>query len=62
MLMLGIFGAYSRGTALAGFGGQFFLIFEIVLIWFVVATFNLVHDVAAIHDLCTLLIASGNLF
>ena len=32
------------------------------LFYFVVDIFDLVHDVAAIHGLCELLIASGNPF
>ena len=38
--------------------------FEIlnIFVCFVVAIFDLVHDVEAIHDLCYLLTASGNPF
>ena len=35
-----------------GFSGQFFRIFEIIIFCFVVALYDLVHDVEAIHDLC----------
>ena len=41
------------------------VIFSIVLIeclWFVVAIFDLVHDVEAIYGLCLLWAASGNIF
>ena len=35
-----------------GFSGQFFHIFEIIIFGFVVAIFDLVYDVDAIHGLC----------
>ena len=35
-----------------GFSGQGFRILELKLFGFVVAIFDLVHDVEAIHDLC----------
>ena len=41
---------------------NFFQIFQIIIFCFVVTIFDLVQDVEAIHDLCLLLIASGNLF
>ena len=42
---------------------KFFKFFETIeLFWFVVPTFDLVHDVEAIHCLSKLLTASGNLF
>ena len=41
---------------------NFFRIFKILFFHFVVAIFDLVHDVKAMHGLCKLLTASGNLF
>ena len=52
----------ARDTKYDGFSGQFFRVFEIIIFCFVVAIFDLVHDVAAIHCICLLLTASGNLF
>ena len=52
----------NRGTMSAGFNGQYFRIFEIKLLCFVVAISDLVQDVEAIHGLCSLLTASRNLF
>ena len=40
----------------------FFRIFEIIILWFVVAIFDLVHDVETIFHLSYVLTASGNLF
>ena len=39
------------GTTYDGFSGLF-LSFEINFIWFVIARFDLVHDMAAIYGLC----------
>ena len=39
-----------------------FFEFLIKCVWFVVAIFDIVHDVETMHGLCQLLIASGNLF
>ena len=39
----------------------FFLFFEIIIFWFVLAIFEVVHDVEVIHGLFYLLRASGNL-
>ena len=50
------------GTMLAGFNGQLFHIFGIKLVCFVVAMSDVVHNVEAIHGLCKLPTASGNLF
>ena len=44
---------------LDGFSGQFF---KLIFFCFVVALFYLVHDVEAIHGLCKLQSAAGNLF
>ena len=41
----------SRGTTYASFCCQFFRIFEIKLLCFVVAMSDLVHDVKAMHGL-----------
>ena len=40
----------------------FFRIFKILILWFVVAIFDLVHDVETIFHLSFVLTASGNLF
>ena len=49
---------YSRD----GFSGQFFLFFKLFFFFcFVVAICDLVNDVEAIHDLCSLQTASENL-
>ena len=45
-----------------GFDGQFFRFSEIIIFCFVVAICDLAHDIEAIHGLCHLLTASGNLF
>ena len=39
-----------------------FFEFSIKCVWFVVAIFDIVHDVETMHGLCQLLIASENLF
>ena len=52
----------SRGTTYDGFSGQFFHNFEIIIFCFVVAIFDLVHDVETIFHLPYVLTASGNLF
>ena len=44
------------------FSGQFFQIFAIIIFCFVVAIFDLVHDVGTIFHLSYMLKASGNLF
>ena len=54
--------SFSRGTKKAGYCGHFFLNFEFNFLCFVVAIFDLVHDVEAIFHLPKLLTASGNLF
>ena len=41
---------------------NFFRIFKIMFFSFVVAIFDLVHDVEALHGQCKLLTASGNIF
>ena len=38
------------------------IVFEIEFVCFAVAIFDLVHDLKAIHCLCQLLTASGNVF
>ena len=43
--------AKTRGTTYDGFSGQFFRIFEIIFVCFVVAMSDLVQDVEAIHGL-----------
>ena len=53
---------YPRGTALDGFSGHFFRIFEFIVFCFVGAICDLVHDVEAMCYLPYLLTASGNLF
>ena len=40
----------ARGTTYDGFSGQFFQIFEIIIFCFVVAMFDLVHNVLISHD------------
>ena len=52
----------SRGATWDDFSGQFFRILEIIIFCFVVAIFDLVHDVETIFHLSYLLTASGNLF
>ena len=41
---------------------NFFCIFEIKFVGFVVAIYDLGHDIKAIHCLCSLVTAAGNLF
>ena len=52
----------TRSPTKDGFIGHFFRISEIFIFCFVFAICDLVHDVDAIHGLCQLLTASGNLF
>ena len=42
---------FQRVQPSVGFSGQFFRIFKIISFCFVVARFDLVHDVEAIHGL-----------
>ena len=53
-----IYKAYNVGW----FKWSFFRIFEINIFCFVVAIFDLVHNVEAIRGMCDLLTSSGNLF
>ena len=52
----------TRCTTYNGFSGQFFRIFEKKKFCFAVSICDLVHDVDAIHSLCLVLTATGNLF
>ena len=51
-----------RGSTYDGFSGLCFRSFEIIVFCFIVALFDLVHDVNAIHGVCLPLTTSGNLF
>ena len=43
---------FSRSITYDGFSGQFFRIFVIIILCFVVLIFHLVHDVEARNSLC----------
>ena len=45
--------AYTRGTLQDGFGGQLFLFYFLkTFLCYVIAIFDLMHDMEAIHGLC----------
>ena len=52
----------TRGATLNDFSGPFFHIFEIIIFCFVVAIYDLVHELETIYHLSYVLTASGNLF